>query len=152
MKATAACLIVGWVACGLALPGLTPFESESSRAGSQRRPEAIDRVVPNAISLQRISHQTSPRTYWANTLGRYLGDHLGAAAADPSKPVPLSLVQNNSYVATIGIGEGKVNVIVDTGSADTWVLQKNYTCYGYNSRGVRVKAPVWRFVILSRPS
>jgi len=144
MKATLS-LFCTFVALGWALPSPGDSGTEGGRPEmGRRRAMAVDRIVPNVVNLQRISNQPSPRTYWANTMARYLGGLVdgGASAADPIKSTRLSLVQNNSYVATLEVGGEKVQVIVDTGSADTWVLRKNYTCFGFDNAGNRRQATV----------
>jgi len=131
---------LGWALPGPGQPG------EDARLGGlgPRRTDTVDQVASHVVSLQRVSHQQHPRTYWANSLARYLENRIDrlAADADPAQWTPLRLVQNNSYTAVIEIGGEKLEVIVDTGSSDTWVLQKNYACYGLDNRGIRRKVSV----------
>ena len=50
---------------------------------------------------------------------------------------------SDEYVANIEWGGVPVEVIIDTGSSDTWLVQAGFTCEGYdgNAQAVRATTP-----------
>lgn len=136
-------LIVALVALGWAFPATETSDADEGRLG-RRRVENVDKVVSSHTKLQRIPHRAPPQIYWTHSLAGSLSDHDGIITADTNstKVTGLGFAQNNSYVATINIGRETLQLIVDTGSSDTWIVQKNYTCLDIDANGDYVQAPV----------
>lgn len=55
---------------------------------------------------------------------------LSGRAASASSTSLVSLVEGEDYATSITLGTQTFTVILDTGSSDTWVVEKNFTCLG----------------------
>jgi hypothetical protein len=145
MKASVV-LTASSVALCFALPYRQGENEGLGRLGRRRTGNADDFAESHMV-LHRIPRREShPRTLGSQSLAAYTNRPVESARLDTNSSVTalLSLVQNNSYVGEISLGRQKLSVIIDTGSADTWVVQKNFSCIDADAAGNLRRAPVGR--------
>src|SRR3569833_25660 len=148
MKAILA-LIVAPVTLGWAIPAPEDTALDRRRLNT-RRTEKEDNIVTSQVSLRRIAHQSLHlQQYWNHSSAGHLNERSNGIAADVNltSTTGLTLVQNNSYIASVTIGRETLDLLVDTGSSDTWVIRKDSTCLRPDSRGHFRQASVPRLAV-----
>jgi hypothetical protein len=83
--------------------------SWSAPASNALMPQTDDVVLPRTVHLQRRRGPTLPRRS-AET--RYIIDN-----------------EHMKYIVPITVGNQTLNILIDTGSSDTWLLQSDFQCY-----------------------
>ncbi|EPS38721.1 hypothetical protein H072_7553 [Dactylellina haptotyla CBS 200.50] len=58
-----------------------------------------------------------------------LNEGIGIMAVEPISRASLSYVEGLSFYVPVQVGNQDLNLIIDTGSSDTWVVQNNFTCF-----------------------
>lgn len=89
-------------------------------------------VSPHVLQLNRVAG-TSPAQTWIQSIrngpsanGLYKTGHV----------TNMTDLNGFEYIASIGFGDETLQVIVDSGSSDTWAVQKDFICQ--DSDGTRL--------------
>ena len=95
-----------------------------------------DGPAPNNIKLRRIeSSARTRRPLWTRSLRQ-----LDSREANATKFTNTTFLFNRNYVASITLGGQDFEVMLDTGSSDTWVIKSNFTCLDETGRSAPVGA------------
>ena len=82
---------------------------------------SVDKVSSNHVSLRRIeASPRSQRPIWSQSLFN---------SAD-SNSTNTTFLFNRNYIAKLSIGKEDFEVIIDTGSSDTWLITDDFLCAG----------------------
>jgi streptogramin lyase len=86
---------------------------------------AVPAQTIHTVPLKKVSKVTSAKSLLEKDLRRFKADAVGSGA-----------VENNvdSYIAPIKVGSQTFNLIVDTGSSNTWVGADTKYIAGQNSK------------------
>jgi aspergillopepsin I len=55
-----------------------------------------------------------------------------------SNSTKITWLKSSQYVGSLSIGGKDFEVIVDSGSSDTWIIQKGYACVDYDGKAIPV--------------
>jgi hypothetical protein len=92
---------------------------------SPRRTRSALAVTPRSIELRRLEHK-SESAQWLNAMR--LGPSEDGHYALSTNSTRLNFLQGKQYSGRLGFGDEEFEVIIDTGSSDTWVVHQNFTC------------------------
>jgi hypothetical protein len=82
-------------------------------------------LLSGSVRLRRIQAQSSAQ-FWLQSIRHGESGH-GNFVTQPNT-TELTFLNSQVHVGTIEIGSQDLQVIMDTGSSDTWVLHENFTC------------------------
>jgi hypothetical protein len=110
---------------------------ERSITTSVSRPTAFKRssqiaVTDNVVSLSKRSVKYNKRSA-AYLLGKITDTTITGTYANGSSSVLTSLEIGEEYATPITIGTQTFEVIVDTGSSDTWVVETGFECIDFST-------------------
>ncbi|KAL1860649.1 hypothetical protein VTK73DRAFT_7223 [Phialemonium thermophilum] len=146
MKYTALVLPLAGLASATPLAHAVDSTTESSplrfrfRAGhlpSQPHARGVqkkDVVVSNAVPMRKVTNaggNNALRSVWKQPLHKTFADgwDLTAETNTTTPAARLRFLIHNQYIVPIQIDDQELQVTVDTGSSDTWVVQSNFSCF-----------------------
>jgi hypothetical protein len=94
-----------------------------SISSSTWKPTAFAAASPNTVT-SNVLELTKPKTTKANTRSAAYLKGLTA----PGSSTLTSLLYGEEFATSITIGTQKFEVIIDTGSSDTWVVEEGFEC------------------------
>jgi hypothetical protein len=100
------------------------------------RKRNVDSVTSNYMSLQRSPHR-SPQHGWLQSLRE--GTYRDGTLSVNANPVSIIYDESRTYIGNLSIGPQEFQVVVDTGSSDTWIAHKNMTCVDYDLNPISVR-------------
>lgn len=90
---------------------------------------SADVVSSNVLSIRKSGKKAKSASY----LGSLQAGAISAASSNYSYgATPVDNLYSEEYIAEIEWDGVAVDVIVDTGSSDTWLVQAGFTCVDYN--------------------
>lgn len=113
----------------LASPALAGTRQLSARthAPAARQASSANVVTPHVLSLRKTKTSASrSKAYLASLRSGVTSSSSSSNASYGAEPV--DNLQSDEYVAEIEWDGVPVEVIIDTGSSDTWLVQAGFTC------------------------
>lgn len=111
-------------AAALASPALAARQlNVRTHAPAAKKASSADVVSSNVLSLRKGSKAAKSKSYLSS-----LRSSVVAASNYSYGATPLDNLESVEYVAQIEWDGVAVEVIVDSGSSDTWLVQAGFTC------------------------
>ncbi len=141
MKAIIA-LVAAPAALGLTLPWSRGFGADASPA-ERRETRSVDAVASSYVSLRKVPGPDRRPAWGRSSLSSFRGDDEDVVPANSNSTTPakLTFLYSTNYVANVSIGNQQFQVVVDTGSSDTWLVKSNFSCLDNQNQLLQVLLP-----------
>ena len=109
----------------------------SGAAGGQLRRRHDNATQPRHLPLRRVPGSSS-KSHWLQALaGRDLRDK-GVDADGPANSTRMTYHRASQYIGNISFGNEEFQVVMDTGSSDTWIVHEDFVCVDFDSKPILV--------------
>jgi len=101
--------------------------------------QANNSIEPRHLPLQRITG-LSLKQQWLQVASDILnGVHLGSEnPGEVNATTRIKYLHSSQYVGNISVGSQEFQVVLDTGSSDTWIVHESFSCVDYDDRPISV--------------
>ncbi|KAK6544275.1 hypothetical protein TWF694_000977 [Orbilia ellipsospora] len=112
----------------LPVPALiVPREVNQAALGSH------EKIAPYQVPLRRHIHHAAGFHDLRGRVDTDFSVDISTLANEDNPHVTLSVMNSSIYSIPVTIGTQEMRLVLDTGSSDTWVVLKNFSCYQHPS-------------------